>query len=328
MNDDTEHVDLLADLRTGGWLQEQQFPPLEWMVQGVIPEGLSMLVGSPKAGKSWLIYDTLLSIAEGSTALGCIPVEARPTLYLALEDGDRRLQSRARYLGREQIPPEFNYLKKLQFGAVAPTIEQWIERQGNFSKPPIIAIDTLGRVMPPTKNAETAFAHDYATMTRFKDIADAWPGMSIIVIHHTRKMLAEDFADGASGTRGLTAAADAIISLKRRRGEDSGLLQVTGRDVIESSYAMNVNDWHWSLTGGSLDAAAAAAEDAEQTDGLGDRSSEVVKYVNSCGNKMATAAQIGAELGIDTQAARVYADRLVNSGRLCKPRRGSYRNVL
>ena len=323
MSDDELHVDLLADLHTGEWLQEQEFPPLQWMVQGIIPEGLSLLVGSPKAGKSWLIYDTLMAIAEGSTALGCIPVKQRPTLYLALEDGDRRLQGRARYLGRDPIPPEFQYLTRVVPGTIVPTIEQWLDRLGNFTQPPIVAIDTLGKVMPPARGSESAFAHDYAVMGRLKDIADSWPGMSIVVIHHTRKMASDDFVDAANGTRGLTGAADAVISLTRRRGEDHGLLQVTGRDVVENTYRAEVNDWHWSLTGGSLDAAAQAAETAEQTETLGDRSTEVIKYLVRRGSP-ATAAQVGAGVGIDSAQARVYLNRLHSSERIRRSGRGQW----
>lgn len=326
MSDDEQRVDLLAGLRTGAWLQKQTFPPINWMVQGIIPEGLSLLVGSPKAGKSWLIYDTLMAIAEGSTALGCIPVKQRPTLYLALEDGDRRLQGRARYLGRDPIPPDFNYLTKVLPGTVVPTIQQWCDLQGNFSAPPIVVVDTLGRVMPPVRGSESAFAHDYAAMVRIKDVADAWPGMSIVVVHHTRKMDSDDFVDAANGTRGLTGAVDAVIALKRRRGDDYGVLSVTGRDVIEGTYRADVNDWHWSLTGGSLEAAAQAAETAEQMQNLGDRSAEVIRYLAERGTP-ATPTQIAAGAGLDTKTCSSYLSRLVGDGRIARFKRGQYISV-
>ena len=50
----TETVDLLAGLHTGAWLDMQEFPPLAFAVPGIIPEGFTLLVGPPKAGKSWL----------------------------------------------------------------------------------------------------------------------------------------------------------------------------------------------------------------------------------------------------------------------------------
>ncbi len=82
---------------TGDWLDAQVFPPMRWVVPGVIAEGLTILAGAPKLGKSWLALSLALAVASGTDALGCIDVgHPRPVLYLALEDGHRRLQFRSR----------------------------------------------------------------------------------------------------------------------------------------------------------------------------------------------------------------------------------------
>jgi len=83
---------LLANLRTGDWLDAQDFPPLSWVVPDLIPEGMSMLVGGPKIGKSFLSLSIALAVASGGRALGSVDVgKPRPVLLLALEDGERRL---------------------------------------------------------------------------------------------------------------------------------------------------------------------------------------------------------------------------------------------
>ena len=63
------------------------------MIQQILPEGLTLLAGKPKRGKSWLALDIALAIASGGTVLGrrCDP---GPVLYLALEDNPRRLKKR------------------------------------------------------------------------------------------------------------------------------------------------------------------------------------------------------------------------------------------
>jgi RecA-family ATPase len=91
-----ESDDVLAGMFNGAWLDTQEFPPLEYAVPGIIPEGFGLLVSPPKAGKSWLVCGIGLACATGGLALGRIHVEKRPVLYLALEDGQRRLQSRCR----------------------------------------------------------------------------------------------------------------------------------------------------------------------------------------------------------------------------------------
>lgn len=51
-------------------LEHKEFPPIVWAVDGVIPEGLTVLAGDPKAGKSLMAVDICSSIASGGQALG------------------------------------------------------------------------------------------------------------------------------------------------------------------------------------------------------------------------------------------------------------------
>ena len=100
-----ETDDVLAEMFNGAWLDTQEFPPLEYAVAGIVPEGFGLLVSPPKAGKSWLVCGIGLACAAGGLALGRIRVDKRPVLYLALEDGQRRLQSRCRRIMCDQPIP-------------------------------------------------------------------------------------------------------------------------------------------------------------------------------------------------------------------------------
>jgi hypothetical protein len=183
-------VDLLAGLRDGAWLDAQNFPPLAYAVPGVIPEGLALLVGPPKIGKSWLVLTVDLAAASGGKAFG-ITIPKRPALYLALEDSDRRLQDRCRKLLRgDPIPREFEYLTRVE-GPVIDTIAAWLGRDHDV--PPLVILDTLGKVMPPAAQGETSYGRDYRVGTTLKRIADQHPGMTLLVNHHDRKAAAEDF---------------------------------------------------------------------------------------------------------------------------------------
>jgi hypothetical protein len=52
-------------------LQHKIFPPIKYVVEGLIPDGLSMLVGRPKIGKSWMALDMSLAVAStDGTCLG------------------------------------------------------------------------------------------------------------------------------------------------------------------------------------------------------------------------------------------------------------------
>lgn len=51
-------------------LKRRVFEPLQFIVEGLIPTGLTALAGSPKVGKSWLSLDIALSTARGIGCLG------------------------------------------------------------------------------------------------------------------------------------------------------------------------------------------------------------------------------------------------------------------
>ena len=101
-----------------------------------------LLVGAPKIGKSWLVLAVALAAAEGGRALG-IEVPQRPVLYLALEDGHRRLQDRCRrLLADDPIPEQFQYITMIEPGRVADTIAAWLN--WHQEPPPLVILDTLG----------------------------------------------------------------------------------------------------------------------------------------------------------------------------------------
>jgi AAA domain len=319
--------DLLSGLRNGEWLDQQRFPPLTYAIPGVIPEGSTLLVGPPKIGKSWFVLACALATATGGRALGVIPVEARPVLYLALEDGDRRLQDRCRtLLAGDPIPRGFEYLTDIQPGQVLDTIVAWADRVPP-DRAPLIILDTLGKVMPPARQGESSYQRDYRIGSALKTIAGAHPGTSVLVNHHDRKADAEDFVDSVSGTHGLAGAADTIVILTRPRLEQDGLLKVTGRDIPEGEYAVAFqHNSAWTLEGETLADAAATAYQRRVIAGLGDRLAEVIVYVtdHSAGVR---AGQVAEALNMNEKQAGVYLGRAVKSGRLARPERGLYTPV-
>jgi hypothetical protein len=316
---------LLAGLHNGAWLDAQDFPPLAYTVLGVIPEGLVLLVGPPKIGKSWFVLAVALAAASGGRVLGQ-EVPKRPVLYLALEDGDRRIQDRCRkLLAGEPIPPEFEYATTVEPSRILDTITTWLARHAGQS--PLVVLDTLGKVMPPALVGESSYQRDYRVGTALKRIADQHPGMTLLVNHHDRKAGAEDFIDSVSGTHGLAGAADTVVVLTRPRQEEGGRLKVTGRDVAEGEYAVRFLDGAaWTLDGHDLAVAARRAREARVTAGLGDRSTDVVELVGEHSEGL-TPAQVATALGMTPKAAQVYLSRALAAGRVSRPKRGLYTPV-
>jgi hypothetical protein len=314
-------TELLAGVRDGAWLTGQDFPPLAYAVNGLIPEGLCLLVGPPKAGKSWLTLGLLLAIASGGEALSHIKAApARRVFYLALEDGDRRMQDRCRALlgPGEEIPALFHYQTRIMPGMVLPTVNAWMRRHPDTA---MVVIDTLGKVMPPAQIGESAYQRDYRVGSALKALADARPGLAVVVLHHDRKATAEDFVDSVSGTHGLAGAADTVLVLCRKRQSPEGTLKVTGRDVPEAEYALKVADGKaWQLDGTDLRAAAAMARTRDESRSLGDKSGDVLAFVNKHPGVVPAAAAVD----VFGDEAYQYLKRLADSGRIARAGRGKY----
>jgi hypothetical protein len=318
------HPNLLANVRNGTWLDEQTFPPLQWAIDGLIPEGASILIGPPKVGKSYFLGGLLLAKAAGTRALGRISTgTSRTVLYLALEDGDRRMQTRCReLLGTGQpIPERFNYITVVEPRQVIATIEMFLELHPDTA---LIVLDTLGKVMPEARPGESSYQRDYRIAGALKKVADDHPGLALVVVHHDRKAISEDFVESVSGTNGLAGAMDTICVLVRKRQSTEGVLKITGRDVPEAEYALTVDNGHWLLDGANLAAAAGTAATRQESDGLGDRSTQIVQIVNANPTGISP-TKLAEVLDIAPKHAGEYLRRLAGSGRIDKSGRGNYR---
>ncbi len=212
-------------------LMREELPPLKQVVPGLIVSGLTLLASKMKIGKSWLALALAIGVASGGVVLGK-PVEQGDVLYLALEDGKRRLQSRARkLLGDAPIPRGLTIDTKWErfspkAGGLAH-LERWLR---THPRTRLVIVDVWAKVAPPRSRNGDAYAEDYAAMTALKALADRYD-TALVVIHHTRKVAADDVFDEINGTTGIAGACDTLLILQRPRNEENGTLHVTGRDI-------------------------------------------------------------------------------------------------
>ncbi|MBA0127309.1 AAA family ATPase [Haloechinothrix sp. YIM 98757] len=224
---------------TDAELMAVDFPEPRWAVPGLLCEGLNLLAGAPKLGKSWLSLGLGADIANGDPVLGSIEVERGPVLYCALEDTGRRLQRRR----RQMLAAGGRAASHLTLETACPTMTaggealliDWLEDNPHAR---LVIIDTFEKMRGSDPAAASAYAADYTAAVRFKRLADHY-NVPFLLIHHVRKQGAEDFQSLVSGTNGLTGAVDAVLVLERARGQADGVLHVTGRDVEEADYAMS-----------------------------------------------------------------------------------------
>ncbi len=217
-------------------LQSKTFPPIKWIVEGLIPEGLTLFCGKPKLGKSWAALDLAFAVSDGSQFLGNVCDEGA-VLYLALEDNERRLSDRL-----SKIRPDETWPANMKLATSAPRLNEggitalkaWITTTRN---PRLIIIDTLATVRPVKGSRDSDYLADYGALRDLHQLASEHR-LGVIVVHHVRKADADDPFDTVSGSTGLTGAADATLILTRRNEGDGVLLYGRGRDLPEFEHAV------------------------------------------------------------------------------------------
>ena len=219
-------------------------------VQNFLPQGLSILGGAPKMGKSWLVMDLCVRIAKGE-AMWNMETTQGTTLYLCLEDPYFRVQQRLGCITDEAPPNIF-------FANAASTLAEDLEQQiiefvKDHPDTVLIVIDTFQMVR--TSNGEPSYGGDYQELQKLKRIADALR-ISILLVHHLRKQGDRDPINRLSGTTGIGGAVDAIFILdKDERNQNHARLICTGRDIEhrELELRFNKESCVWDMISDSLD---------------------------------------------------------------------------
>ena len=234
----------------GETLMDIKLPPTKFCVETLLPQGISILGGAPKIGKSWMVLDLCVRIAKGE-AIWNLSTQKGTTLYLCLEDPLNRIQQRLCMLTDEV--PENAY-----FATMAGTLADGLcEQIRNFvSEHPdtvLVVIDTFQIVRANT--TDTSYANDYDDVRQMKLLADELE-ISILLVHHLRKQGDGDPLNKISGTTGISGAMDAIFVLdKSKRNADTATLVCTGRDIEYREMEMKLSKENcvWTLMSDSLE---------------------------------------------------------------------------
>jgi hypothetical protein len=224
---------------TASELMQRDFPEPKYVVPGILTEGLAILAGRPKTGKSWMALGFALASASGGMALGKIQIEKGAAAYLALEDTPRRLKSRIDQVLCGNTPPSdlhfFTSWPRLDEDAL-PLLSKWLDDHKDIR---FVIVDTMARLWPKGngRDSNTLYNRDYDTVSAIKSIADRH-GICILLVTHLRKAASEDPLEMISGSMGISGSADTLMVLQRSRGKADANLLVTGRDIEEQEIAL------------------------------------------------------------------------------------------
>lgn len=222
------------DAINGNELMEMSFPSAGWLIDDLLGKGLYILAGAPKIGKSWLVLWLADRISKGEPVWGMHTAQCE-CLYMSLEDTESRIQRRlSEVTGGEA--------ERVWIATEAELLGSGLEQQlhsfiAAHPKTGLIIVDTLQRVRQ-FSTAKYSYAADYDVITALKGVADRF-GITVLVVHHTRKEDAEDPFHLISGTNGLMGSADGALLLRRDdRLSGEAALHITGRDTPDRTLVL------------------------------------------------------------------------------------------
>jgi len=212
-------------------LYNHVYPPRQFLIDGILSRGnLAMLGGRPKSGKSWLAFQLAQAIDAGVPFLGK-PTTKTNVLYMALEDGDRRIHERLHI--RRWIPQNVNFVfTALPLddgkGNTGTGFEQ-ITNTAQILNIGLIIIDTLrssmsGHVDESDNAGMAAILNPLANFAHDKNVA-------VLVNHHTTKGATEDVFNSFRGASSIRGAYDLGAILERKNKELEATLKFESRDA-------------------------------------------------------------------------------------------------
>lgn len=289
-------------------LKDKTFPPINWVIPNYLPQGVTVLAGRPKLGKSWLALDWAVAVGGGSETLG-IKCEGGDVLYAALEDTERRLKNRMTKMATAW-PERLTFIcsmPRADEGGIE-LVRSFLEAKPN---PRLIIIDVLAKVRGGKGREEGNYEADYKAVTIWKALADEF-GVAIVLVHHTRKMPSTDKLEMISGTNGITGAADTLIILDRD-GQGASIAG-RGRDLEEFDLAIQFDKsvCRWKALGNASDVRRS------------DERNDILSCLKDAGADGLGPKDLESLTGMNGQNLRQMLSRMVKSGELIKAGRGRY----
>ena len=217
----------------------------------MIANGITILASPPKFGKSWMCMDLAISVANGTEFMG-VQTEKRGVIYLALEDGDYRLQERGRKVAGDRPIPSNLYLVKeapVLADGLLSMLKTLADECGDVG---MVIIDTLQKVRGVAGKTEGVYGYDYRELGQLHQYA-LQNNLAVVLVHHLNKGGDDsDFVGRLNGSTGISGAADSIITLSRsKRGDRETKMSITGRDIVERTLILEM-DWgryRWTILG-------------------------------------------------------------------------------
>lgn len=240
----------LARPESGSQILAAIYPPPTYFVQGMLHQGLTLLAGKMKRGKSYLALHMAMDISFGRQAFQALDTIKARVLYVSLEDHAPLIQKRLR-----DIQPNLETLPDVDFVYTLPSLgdgalealQDYVRHDGYR----VIIIDTIGRVTPDF-GAQRRQMNEYSKVTHLLGPLQQWANeahIALMMIDHVRKAEADDIFDTVMGTSAKMGVADHGIVYQRKDYDPDALLHMRGRWIGDDKIILTLVEGHLEFLG-------------------------------------------------------------------------------
>lgn len=239
-------------------LETMDIESIQFVIDKVLPVGLTIFAAPSKTGKSWACIDICNAVATGSSWMGLQAMQG-DALYLDLESSPARLKERLQKM-RMSYPERMDVThtsERVDTGLVEQ-LAMWCNEKKN---PRLIIIDTMVKVQGSAKRGESSYERDSRLLGPLQQFAMN-RHVAIILVTHKRKQSAympDDPFEGIMGSQGQMGIADTTWMISGKRTEEEKHLLTTGRDIeqMDLTIKQNPDTMRWYLIGDTEELALA-----------------------------------------------------------------------
>ena len=283
----------------------------KWFVDNLIPDGLTVLAGPAKIGKSFFAWNIAIAVAMGGIALSSIPIQTpRNATYFAFEDPRSLLIDRIKLMTSE-MPSNLKLVSHLKNRKLDNAGLCILENYVDTTQSEMIILDTWQHVCPEGSGSGSSYDVDYQAMMPVQKFAHA-KKLAIILVTHTRKASdVDNVFNQIQGSMGVQAGCDTMLMLTRNN--DAASLHVTGRRIMETEYALTLSNGIWQLQGN--------ADEYQKTRAR----QQIIDILHDAGDEGMRAKDIADLINKNEQTVNSMLRRMKNDGNIQQPeKRGPY----
>lgn len=226
-------------------LSEAERQPPEFIIQDMVPVGLTFISGAPKIRKSFMALQMAYAVATGTEFLGKKTLQC-DVVYFDLEGSKNRIANRADTMNLN-IPGNVFITNRITDKISGKLIDRIKKLHHERPSIRLVIIDTYSRARGNIKTGgANAYDADVSILEPIQQMA-LDENIAILFVHHDKKgagLMADSF-ERINGTMGISGSADSVLNLisEGKRFEGTATLEYNPRDVKGGEMKITFNDY-------------------------------------------------------------------------------------